>query len=199
MPRRRGVAALVAASLAGIALIAAGCTAGRPAASTRAPAAAAGQGAALNTSQVYPLGQRAVPGPVTGDLLDGGRYDLASARGRVVVLNFWASWCAPCRLEAPELAATFQATKDLRVDFVGVDIRDTHDAATSFTADFHIPYPSLYDPPGRIALAFREVNPSVIPTTVVVDRSGAVAAVFRKAVTRTELEPVVRGVAAENS
>ncbi len=199
MRRRRAVAALAAAGLAGVALIAAGCTAGRPAASTRAPATAGGQGAALNTSQVYPVDQRAVPGPVAGDLLDGGRYDLASARGRVVVLNFWASWCAPCRLESPELAATYQATKDLRVDFVGVDIRDTHDAATSFTADFHIPYPSLYDPPGRIALAFREVNPSVIPTTVVVDRSGAVAAVFRKAVTRTELEPVVRAVAAENS
>src|SRR2546430_9981824 len=79
MPRRRGVAALVAAGLAGIALIAAGCTAGRPAASTRAPAAAAGQGAALNTSQVYPPDQRAAPGPVTGDLLDSGRYDLAAA------------------------------------------------------------------------------------------------------------------------
>src|SRR5438105_841010 len=132
--RRRAVAALAAAGLAlglsAVLLVVAGRTAGHQ---NPAPAAAAGQGLPMNIAQVYPVGQRAVPGPVAGQLLDGGRYDLASARGRVVVLNFWASWCAPCRLEAPELAATYQATKDLGVDFRGVDIRDTHDAATSFT------------------------------------------------------------------
>jgi thiol-disulfide isomerase/thioredoxin len=139
------------------------------------------------------------PGPVTGDLLDGTSFDLAKQRGTVVVVNFWASWCAPCRAESPQLVATYQATKDLGVTFLGVDIRDTKDAATSFSADFHIPYPSLFDPPGRVALAFRQVNPSVIPTTVVLDRQGTVAAVFRKAITQTELEPVVRATAAETS
>jgi hypothetical protein len=55
------------------------------------------------------------------------------------------------------------------------------------------------DPPGQIALSFPQVNPSVIPTTVIIDRHRGVGAVFRKAITETELEPVVRAVAAENS
>ena len=116
-----------------------------------------------------------------GHLLDGTPFDLASWRGTVVAVNFWASWCGPCRRESPHFASAYRDTKNLGVAFVGVDIRDTLDAAVSFTEDTHIPYPSLFDPSGRIPLSFPQVNRSVIPTTAISDRNGKVAAVFREA------------------
>jgi thiol-disulfide isomerase/thioredoxin len=190
--KRRTNRRAVLFALGAVWLVAAGCG---------SPGAGAGSspGASLpvGVAQRYPIGQRVAPGPVKGTLLAGAAFDLAALRGRVVVVNFWGSWCAPCRAESHDLSDTYTAAKGLGVAFVGVDLRDDHDAAVAFTADFRVPYPSIFDPPGRVALAFTQVNPSVAPTTVIVDRLGKVAAVFRKGITRGELEPVVRAVAAE--
>ncbi|MEV4203108.1 TlpA disulfide reductase family protein [Micromonospora globbae] len=114
-----------------------------------------------------------------------------------MVVNFWASWCAPCRAEAKDLNSVFEATKAQGVQFLGVDIMDDRSRAQAFVDAFAVPYPSLFDPAGRVALAFQGVNPSAIPTTVIVDRPGQVAAVFRKRVTAIELETVLRDVVAE--
>jgi peroxiredoxin len=193
----RARCALVVALLATAALAGSGCAGNRPV--PQAPTAGQGQGLAAGAPPVtvYPAGQRVAPDPVTGELLDGSRFDLASLHGSVVVLNWWGSWCAPCRIEAKDLVAAFEATKSLGVAFLGVNIRDGRDAAVSFATDFKISYPSLFDPAGRVALAFRDVTPNVIPATVIMDRSGRVAAAFRKVVTRDELEPVIRQVATE--
>lgn len=192
--RRRVAFAIAGAVLAG--LLTAGCGAGE---GVSDPAAGGtnryvtGDG----TSSVFAPAERSKAPRVRGELLDGGQFDLAELRGKVVVLNFWASWCAPCRLEAPELQATYQATKDLGVQFVGVDIRDERDKGKAFHDSFGITYPSLFDPPGKTAIAFRDVPPNTIPATIVIDRKGRIAAVFRKAVLRDELEPVVSKIAAE--
>jgi thiol-disulfide isomerase/thioredoxin len=133
--------------------------------------------------------------PVTGELLAGGSYDPATQRGQVVVINFWASWCAPCRAEIDDLEAVFQATKGKGVTFVGIDIRDPdRDKAKAFV-DGRISYPSIYDPAGKLSVAFSRFGATTIPATVVVDRDGRVAHVLREAVTREKLEPLVTGVA----
>ena len=136
-------------------------------------------------------------GDVTGELLDGTRYSLAQDKGKVVVVNFWGAWCSPCRAEAPDLEATYQATKDKGVAFVGVDSRDDRDAATAFVKS-RLTYPSIYDFQGKVGLQF-DVTQSTTPATLILDRQGRIAYAIRKSTTRTDLTPLVEKVAAEGS
>ncbi len=188
--RRRTLLAAVPAVAAGLV----GC--GRPRTATGTPAAQQAD-ARAGTVVTFVAADRGPAPAVTGELLDGSPFDLAGWRGRVVVLNWWGSWCAPCRLEAPDLQATHEATRDLKVEFLGVDIRDDRDAAKAFVASFGITYPSLFDPAGRVALAFRDVPLTVVPSTALLDRQLRVAAVFRRVVTQRELEAAVRALATE--
>jgi thiol-disulfide isomerase/thioredoxin len=183
------------AALLGVLLLA-GCTANRDAVDNGSAENryVAGNG----TSETFAPADRVAAPAVKGTLLDGKSFDLASLRGKVVVINYWASWCAPCRLEAPELSKVYAATKSDGVAFVGVNIHDERDKALAFEESFSVDYPSLFDPPGRIALKFRTVPPNTIPATIVIDRDGRIAAVFRKGVLREELQPVVRKLAAES-
>ncbi|WP_190255420.1 TlpA family protein disulfide reductase [Dactylosporangium sucinum] len=151
---------------------------------------------AAGPTGVVAAADRARAPRLEGELLDGGRFDPESVAGMAVVVNFWASWCAPCRAEAEELNATAEATRELGARFVGVNVRDGRDQARAFVEGREL-YPSLFDPPGRIALAFTDVPPNTIPATVIIDRRGRVAVVLRKAVTQRELEPLVRQVAEE--
>jgi thiol-disulfide isomerase/thioredoxin len=133
---------------------------------------------------------------VAGELLSGGNYDLAQDRGQVVVFNFWGSWCGPCRAEADDLEATYQATREHGVRFLGINIQDGRDKARAFEEAFKVTYPSVFDPPSRLALAF-DIPPNSIPATVVLDREGRIAVVIRAAVQRQMLEPILTRVAAE--
>ncbi|GIG91062.1 TlpA family protein disulfide reductase [Plantactinospora endophytica] len=135
---------------------------------------------------------------VAGELLTGGAYDLAQERGQVVVVNFWGSWCAPCRAEADDLEATYQATRDRGVRFLGINIQDGRDKAKAFEAAYKVSYPSLFDPPSRLALAF-DIPPNSIPATIVLDRENRIAVVIRAGVTRDRLEPIVSRLADEKS
>jgi peroxiredoxin len=139
--------------------------------------------------------ERPPAGAVAGELLDGTAYDLAADRGKVVVVNFWGSWCNPCRAEADDLEGTYQATKDRGVAFLGVNIQDDRDAAKAFERT-RATYPSLFDPASKVALEF-EVTPNATPATFVLDRQGRIAAAKRAAVTAADLRPVVERVAAE--
>jgi thiol-disulfide isomerase/thioredoxin len=114
---------------------------------------------------------------VAGTLLSGGKFALAQDHGHVVVLNFWGSWCTPCRAEAPLLSRLARNFTRRGVRFLGVDIRDSPATAEAFQRDFRIGYPSLNDPGDEIALAFRDtVPPAGIPTTLVIGRNGRISA-----------------------
>jgi thiol-disulfide isomerase/thioredoxin len=144
-----------------------------------------------------PAGKRASAPAVSGELLDGGSFDLASLRGKVVVLNFWGSWCAPCRAEIDDLENMYAATKADGVEFVGVNGRDDRDKAMAFQ-DGRVSYPSLFDPNGRLSLDF-DVPPNATPSTIVLDRAGGIAVVVRTAIRQETFQPYVERVAAEAS
>ncbi|MFI7543703.1 TlpA family protein disulfide reductase [Actinoplanes sp. NPDC049599] len=140
--------------------------------------------------------QRPEARAVTGELLDGGDYDVTQDRGKVVVVNFWGSWCNPCRAEADDLEQTYQATKAQQVAFVGVNSRDDRDAAKAFERGFGVTYPSIFDHDGSVALKF-DVTQVATPSTLVLDRQGRIAAAVRKPVTVDLLRPLVERIAAE--
>ncbi|MFC4063908.1 TlpA family protein disulfide reductase [Actinoplanes subglobosus] len=140
--------------------------------------------------------QRPTVTGVTGELLDGGTYDLENDRGKVVVVNFWGSWCAPCRAEADDLEKTYQATKAKDVTFLGVNTRDERDSAKAFERGYQVTYGSLYDFGSKVGLKF-DVTQNAIPSTLILDRQGRIAVAIRRATTLDELQPLVEKIAAE--
>lgn len=140
-------------------------------------------------------------GPLSGpDLMtDDKSVSLADYAGQVVVINLWGQWCAPCRSEADDLERAYAATKDLGVQFLGINVRDPQrDKAQDFVIDNQVTYPSIYDPPMRTLIALGGSYPtSVIPSTLVLDRNHRVAAVFLRALLAEDLQPVIERVAAE--
>jgi thiol-disulfide isomerase/thioredoxin len=134
-----------------------------------------------NASAVlYTAGHQPLAPDFTGTTLTGSKLNFGSYRGQVVVLNFWGSWCGPCRAEAPTLAVAAEQYKSAGVDFLGVDVRDTTASAEAFTRNFGITYPSVSDAGSVITLDFTSVVPIAgTPTTLVIDRTGHIAgAVF---------------------
>jgi thiol-disulfide isomerase/thioredoxin len=134
---------------------------------------------------------------LSGEDLSGTRLSGSEFDGDVVVVNFWASWCAPCRREGPALVEASEATKDQGVRFLGVNIRDDEDKAAAFEKGLGVEYPSIFDPSGRLALAFTDVPPNTIPATIIIDASGKVAAVFREELTAKTLTDAIHDVTAE--
>jgi len=101
---------------------------------------------------------------------------LADLQGRVVVVNFWASWCGPCRIEQPDLNAVHALLPDTEVVVIGVNIEDTQANALAHLAEFDVPYLSLFDPVNELAGRFRGIGARTIPSTIFIDPEGRVAA-----------------------
>lgn len=149
------------------------------------------------TRREYPVGERPPAPPIAGHTLTGDDLDVADLRGEVVVLNVWGAWCPPCRAEMPDLEEVYQATRELGVSFVGINIKDDRDKAISF-ADGRITYPSIYDRESEYALGFTDPPaPLAPPATLVIDREGHVATTIYRVVGPAELERIVTGIATE--
>lgn len=131
--------------------------------------------------------------PLSGRDLDGKTISLVSLRGRVVVVNFWASWCAPCRAETPGLAKL--ARQEPSVAFLGVNEKDGTSSAKAFVRDFGTPYPSIVDRLGTLAAGW-PVAPG-LPSTFVLDPDGRIAARFTGGVLPEDLTPVLTRLRAE--
>ncbi len=161
-------------------------------------AGCSGGGSEQTAGQVvqFPAGKRADAPELKGTLLDGGSFDLATLKGKVVVLNFWASWCAPCRIEVADLEAVHKEMPGVAV--VGLNTYDDKDKALAFIEN-KATYPSLLDTSGKLALAFRDVPPNALPSTIIVDAQGKIAAVIRRATTRDELAGLLTPLLAEKA
>jgi thiol-disulfide isomerase/thioredoxin len=136
---------------------------------------------------------------VSGELLDGTHFDLASWRGKVVVVNFWGSWCHPCREEAQALDQVYRDNRGSGVEFLGIDVREGRAQAETFVRERHIAYPSLFDPSDVLALRFPGLPPNATPTTLVIDRRGRIAARKSGGILFTQLRDVVARAVAERT
>jgi thiol-disulfide isomerase/thioredoxin len=138
------------------------------------------------------ISDRKIAPAITGMTLSGENYTYN--KDRVAVVNVWASWCSPCRAEAPTLVAL--ANKYTDVAFIGILTRDNPANAEAFERRFNIPYPTVID--DSILLGFKGSLPAnAIPTTVILDKSGLVAARISGVVTVASLSKLIEKVAAE--
>jgi thiol-disulfide isomerase/thioredoxin len=107
--------------------------------------------------------------PVEGAGLRGEAVGAAGYRGEVVVVNFWASWCGPCRREQPGLQRLHEGYGGRGVQFLGIDFKDDPAAARTYLDEFGVTYPSVADPSGRLA---HEFGIPYLPATILVDPGG---------------------------
>jgi peroxiredoxin len=189
------LAALLAALLLGSLL--AGCSGGKDAvdqgANTQFRYFSANQRGSLIADA-----KRKQAGPVSGGLVDGGSYRLSQDRGKVVVLNFFASWCAPCQTETPQFDSIYRSRKAAGVQFIGLDVKDpSKSGVQAWLQAKQVTFPVVYDEPGKTAIQLGDVPLVGLPATVLIDKQGRVAAVYIQEVFPKDLEPVLNQLVSE--
>lgn len=138
----------------------------------------------------------AKPGaPFTLTMFDGRKLSLEDLRGKAVFLNFWASWCLPCREEARDLEAAWKKVKDKNLVFVGIALQDTDKAAQEFLKEFNITYPNGKDESGKIAVDYGTWG---IPESFFIDPQGRITykhvGGIRAALVIAKLEEAAKGI-----
>jgi cytochrome c biogenesis protein CcmG/thiol:disulfide interchange protein DsbE len=132
--------------------------------------------------------------PFTITLFDGRRLTLTELRGKAVFLNFWASWCPPCRAEAKDLEAAWREVKDQNMIFIGVALQDTDENSRAFLREFNVTYPNGKDESGKIAVDYGVWG---IPESFFIDPQGRITykhvGGIRAALVTIKLEEALRG------
>lgn len=133
--------------------------------------------------------------PFTVKVFDGGKLDLKDLRGKAVFLNFWASWCPPCREEARDLEAAWQKVKDKNLVFLGVALQDTEKNSRAFLEEFKITYPNGWDESGKIGVDYGTWG---IPESFFIDAQGRITykhvGGIRAALVIAKLEEAAKGI-----
>ncbi|MFE0451045.1 TlpA family protein disulfide reductase [Streptomyces sp. NPDC058914] len=145
-------------------------------------------------------GERDAAPELSGRTIDDKQLAVSSYKGKVVVLNVWGSWCAPCRAEAANFQKVYADLKGKGVQFVGINVADPQvRSALAFEKQYGVTYPSLYDPSSKLMLRFEKgtLNPQAIPSTLVLDREGRIAARSLAALSEEKLRSMIAPVLAE--
>lgn len=114
------------------------------------------------------------PAPAPGFALpdlDGKPHTLADYRGKVVVLNFWATWCPPCRYEMPSMERAWEKVRDQGIVFIAVNVGEDSDTVFTFLADYPVEFPLLLDEQAKVVKQYPVTG---LPTTYVVDPQGRI-------------------------
>lgn len=135
---------------------------------------------------------------LTLNTIDGQKWNLYENRGRVVLINFWATWCAPCRTETPMLVDLGQEYKTRGLEIVGIALDEGGtEVIKKFVADYEIDYPILLPVPGS---ALSRIDP--VPTTLLIDAEGRLAkkyvGILEEKILRGDIEKLTKGLAVKN-
>ena len=181
-------------------LVLTGCSAGEDSLAQQANAGGdKGYVAGDGSVSEYAASQRGEPVAFEATMFDGSPVTAQSLRGKPVVLNFWYAGCAPCRAEAPDLAA-LHAEHGKEARFMGVNLRDQQATAEAFERNFSITYPSATDLNGAVLLALSDyVPPQAVPTTLVLDSQGRVAARVLGKADKSTLDALIKDTVAESA
>jgi len=160
---------------------------------------ACGEAATVPAAADHGLGLLVVPEPdrpaapeISGRTLDGDDVTLSDLHGRIVILNAFASWCAPCQEELPELVRAWRERPD--VAFVGLDVNDSAEAAKGFLAAEGAGYPVISDAQGTLLAMFTASPNRGLPVTFLIDREGRVAGRILGRATRPALDSAMRAL-----
>ncbi len=124
-------------------------------------------------------------------LPDGSTAHLSDYRGRPVILNFWATWCPPCRLEMPDLVETYETHKDEGLVVIAIDDAEAHDLVSAFVEEFGMTMPVVVDPQGDVMRAYKTNS---LPSSFFIDRDGVVRVRWLGLLTPDVLEQNLRSI-----
>lgn len=144
---------------------------------------------------------RSTPITFVGTTDSGGTVSSADYLGQVLVVNFWASYCAPCRVEAPELEGLSNSFQGKGVSFLGVNTADQPATSLAFSRKYGVTYPSVMDADtAAVRLAFAGKNgQGALPTTLVLDKAGRIAArILGQLQSASILDSIVKTVLSED-
>lgn len=119
---------------------------------------------------------------------DGEALNLSDLRGKIIVLNFWASWCVPCHTEAPELENFWRTYRDQDVVVLGIAWTDIQSNSRDFIETYNITYPNATDVGTRITGLYNVNN---VPESFVIDRNGDIVRFLKGATTEAELISII--------
>ena len=132
------------------------------------------------------------PGGETVITYPNTEVKLADYQDKIVVLNAWGQWCGPCRTEVDDLEEVQEHLAKTGGTVIGINVKDTQSLAKDFIQDNGITYPSIYDPPFKLAASLGGIPASVVPTTIVLDKQHRPAVVFLRQITAQELLDAIK-------